>query len=102
MNDRISFSSGDVTVAFDGTLASDRSGIGGAPAAPSSRESSYEVKRTSDHNCVKAPPLNCFGLLVVERRPVAKQDFSMMKRLTPRGAGGPLPGASAWHCHGAL
>jgi hypothetical protein len=69
VNDRISFSSGDFTVAFDGTLASDRSGICGAPAAPSSREGSSEVKRTGDHKRVNALPLNCLGLAIVERAP---------------------------------
>jgi hypothetical protein len=66
VNDRVSYSSGDVNAA-DNTLASDRSGFDGAPAGTSFGDNSSGVKRGSDHNCVNAPTLHGFGLAAVER-----------------------------------
>ena len=66
-NDGVSFSSvGFNAAAFDVTLASDRSGIDGAPAATSSRETSFAVKRVTDHNCVNAQDLNRLGLAIID------------------------------------
>jgi hypothetical protein len=66
VNDGVSFSSVGFNAAFDLTLASDRSGIDGAPAATSSRETSFAVKRVADHNCVNAQDLNRLGLAIID------------------------------------
>jgi hypothetical protein len=66
VKDGVSFSSVGFDAAFDLTLASDRSGIDGAPAATSSRETSFAVKRVADHNCVNAQDLNWHGLAIID------------------------------------
>ena len=66
VNDRVSFSPGGFNAAFDVTLASDRSGIDGAPPATSSRERLFAVKRITDHNCVNAQDLNRLGLAIID------------------------------------
>ena len=66
VNDRVSFSSVGFDAAFDLTLASDRSGIDGAAAATSSRETSCAVKRVTDHNCVNARDLNRLGPAIID------------------------------------
>jgi hypothetical protein len=66
VNDGVSFSSVGFNAACDVTLASNRSGIDGAPAATSSRETSFAVKRVTDHNCVNAQDLNRLGLAIID------------------------------------
>ena len=66
VNDGVSFSSVGFNAACDLTLASVRSGIDGAPAATSFRETSFGVKRVVDHNCVNAQDLNWLDLAIID------------------------------------